>query len=641
MSLRRPRSHKIGISNIDFRTKRDIDNLSIFEPWIAPKDLGTMGNHNYKHPQTIFQSLFSPSGNINTHKDIVNDYPDPRFHTTAQFYKKNKILVNTKSFFNSQRVANLEESFKGKDVFTGDSTNVAEIMRIRKGKKFDGKKLIRNIFRKSFSREDHKNQEEKMERLFKDKQKANKNASQETQLVKINSYMDKGDKSINLKKIEEIRIALRRRYGNRKKINKIFQHWAKTFPNKITAYDAYRMINSLSIPINFNETKALIASGSNSRNEYLTLEEFSNLIHDPTKMLFDESKKLIYGEKEEKKICDKIISNNKSQFDDKNISKLKDFITQRLYILNKNMKEIIKDKYSFTDLIGEQNSTNINLIDFNKFLQGILSLKPSANLGKEEYIKRIFDEFKGKNDLLDMRSFNVNIFEKNSKEFMTKMKDKTLEICKEQYEEKKNKLQKYVNENVDKVKPLFFQKKIDLDKQILQKREIIENQKSAKDIINKSFEKQLNGTIPSSKWLHHIYDNRNQYFKYLNNIESSFSVKPIIKSINIKRNTRFSSVPAWRNTADILVGDEKSATFINEKERFTIDRDVNKEDKRKKIFDKMKKENRIRTTKEKYENNNFLRKFLKEEKNIYSDMEKSKRLAVYDEMSKNRNFIYE
>ena len=107
----------------------------------------------------------------------------------------------------------------------------------------------------------------------------NKNVIQETQLVKINTFFDKGNNTINMKKIEEIRKALRRRYGNRKKINKIFQQWAKTFPNKITSYDAYRMINSLSIPINYNETKAFIASGSNTGNEYLTLEEFYNFVN--------------------------------------------------------------------------------------------------------------------------------------------------------------------------------------------------------------------------------------------------------------------------------------------------------------------------------------------------------------------------
>jgi hypothetical protein len=49
--LRRARSHRIGISNIDFRSKKDVENLRIFEPWQAPKDLGTMGYKNYKNPK--------------------------------------------------------------------------------------------------------------------------------------------------------------------------------------------------------------------------------------------------------------------------------------------------------------------------------------------------------------------------------------------------------------------------------------------------------------------------------------------------------------------------------------------------------------------------------------------------------------
>ena len=437
MSLRRPRSHRVGISNIDFRTKRDIENINIFEPWQAPKDLGTMGYKNYRNSRTVFNNLFGPSEKINTYKDLVNDYPDPRFHTTAEFYKKNKILVNTKTFINSERVANLEETFKGKDVFNGDSTNVAEIMRIRKGKNLDNKNIIRNKYKEPFSVEERKIQEEKIKKLAKEKKSLNKNVIHETQLVKINSFIDKGDSMINLKKIEEVRKTLRRKYGNRKKINKIFQLWAKTFPNKITVYDAYKMINALSIPINYNETKAFIASGSKFGNDYLTIEEFSDLIHEPTEMQYADEKKYLIEEKEGNKFNEDIISNNKLQIDERNMLKLKDFISQRILVLNKSLKELSKEKYSVNNKDDFQNNLKLNKVDYDKFKKGILSLRPSENFGKEEYIKRLFDEYKGKDDLVDMKYFNENVYEKNSKEFMTKAKDKFLEISKEQYDEKK------------------------------------------------------------------------------------------------------------------------------------------------------------------------------------------------------------
>ena len=636
MSLRRTRSHKVGVSNIDFITKGEIDNLKIYKPWKAPKDLGTMGYKNYRNPRPIFKSLFEPTEKINTFKDLVNDYPDPRYYTTAQFYKKNNILLNTKTFLNNEKASNLEETFKGKDVFNGDSMNVAEIMNSRKGKIFDKKNLVKkNLNKEPFSIEDNKIQEEKMENLKKDKEKLNKNAIQETQLVKINTFIEK-DNEINLKKIEEIRQTLRRRYGNRKNINKIFQQWARTFPNKITIYDAYKMINSLSIPINYNETKAFIASGSNFGNEYLNIEEFSNLIYEPTSMNWGE-KKFNYEEKDLNMIGNNIILNNKTEIEGRNFDKLKNFIAQRILVLNKNMKELSKEKYSFKEGNVNKNESNLNLVDFDKFKKGILSLKPSDNFNKEEYIQKLFNEYKGKNDLVDMRYFCENIYEKTKNEFMSQMKDKTIEINKEQYIIKKNKLQNYINENKDRVKPLVFQKKIDLDKQLIEKNAMLLERKKEK----KKIQDQVNCTIPSTSWLHHIYDNRKEHYNKLNRAEHALSAKPTFKQNNLIRNTRFGAVPQWRKTSEILIGDETCGTYINEKDRFNIDRDIAKDDKKMKNMLALGKQNRIKTAIQKYEDNRFMKIYLQEEKDIYSNMEKSKKLSIYDERSKNMNFIIE
>ena len=636
MSLRRTRSHKVGVSNIDFITKGEIDNLKIYKPWKAPKDLGTMGYKNYRNPRPIFKSLFEPTEKINTFKDLVNDYPDPRYYTTAQFYKKNNILLNTKTFLNNEKASNLEETFKGKDVFNGDSMNVAEIMNSRKGKIFDKKNLVKkNLNKEPFSIEDNKIQEEKMENLKKDKEKLNKNAIQETQLVKINTFIEK-DNEINLKKIEEIRQTLRRRYGNRKNINKIFQQWARTFPNKITIYDAYKMINSLSIPINYNETKVFIASGSNFGNEYLNIEEFSNLIYEPTSMNWGE-KKFNYEEKDLNMIGNNIILNNKTEIEGRNFDKLKNFIAQRILVLNKNMKELSKEKYSFKEGNVNKNESNLNLVDFDKFKKGILSLKPSDNFNKEEYIQKLFNEYKGKNDLVDMRYFCENIYEKTKNEFMSQMKDKTIEINKEQYIIKKNKLQNYINENKDRVKPLVFQKKIDLDKQLFEKNAMLLERKKEE----KKIQDQVNCTIPSTSWLHHIYDNRKEHYNKLNRAEHALSAKPTFKQNNLIRNTRFGAVPQWRKTSEILIGDETCGTYINEKDRFNIDRDIAKDDKKMKNMLALGKQNRIKTAIQKYEDNRFMKIYLQEEKDIYSNMEKSKKLSIYDERSKNMNFIIE
>ena len=636
MSLRRARSHRVGISNIDFRSKKDEENLRIFEPWQAPKDIGTMGYKNYTNPMKIARNLFSPTERINTYKDKENDYPDPRYYTTAQFYKNNNIKINTKAFKNIERARNLEETYKGKDVFNGDSMNVAEIMRQRKGKTIDEKNIVNKLI--SFGPEEEKQRIKKVEKLSKDKKRINKNVIQETQLVRMN-IPHTMDNIINIKKIQEIRQALRRRYGNRRNINKIFQQWARTFPNKITVYDAYKMINSLCIPINYNETKAFIASGSDFGNEYLNLEEFSNLIFNENEKFNSgpykiSSEKVLFEEKDENNLKNKITANNKDIKDENNLEILKNFISQRIITLNKNIKELNKEKYSFLD--NNQINTNLNKCTYDKFLKGILSLKPSETFCKEEYIKHIFNEYKDKDNLIDMRLFCENVYEKNSKEYLTKLKDNLIDISKEQVNQKKETLKKYVSENKNK-KHLIYEKKYDLDEQILTKKNLLDKEKEEEE----KQPQQINSTVPSTKWIHHVYDNRKEHYNILNRAEHALSAKPNLKQNMFQGNTRFGANPPWRNTAEILIGDRNAATYINEKDRFNLDRDVAKDDKIKKEEIRIARQNRIKTARQKVEQNNYIKLFLKDEKEMYSDLKKCNRQVNYEELFKNKNFIIE
>ena len=638
MCLRRTRSHKMGISNIDFRTKKDKTNMAIFMPWQFPKFLGTMGYKCYKNPKPVFKKLFDASSEINTQKDIVNDYPDPRYFTIAHFYKKNKISINRKAFFCSEKVANFDESFKGKEIFNGDSMNIAEIMKARKAKNYDDKNnlscKLKNNMIINFSLEDHKIQTERKEKIIKNKLKENSTAKQETQLIKINSYNNM-ESTVNLKKIEEIRNAMRRKYGNRQNLNKVYKLWAKTNNKTITIKDAYDMINSLFVPINSNEAKVFIASASNFGNEYLNYEEFSNLIHDPSEMNFDNNnKEILNKEKDIEKIKNNLLTIGKQKYDSINIGKLKDFITDRISILNNNIKELTKEKYSFKN--DNSKIINMNLIDFNKFLEGILKLRPSDNFGKEEYIKKIFDEYKNKDGLLDMTFFGQKLYENNTREFMTKLKDKNIDVCKEQYNNKFNKLNNYIKENNEKFRPLYFKKINDLDNQILERK----NYKDKKLEEQKKFEQKLNSTIPSTKWIIHVFKNGKDHFNYLNKVEHTFSPKSPFKQNNkLICNTRFSSVPPWKNTAEILIGDEKSCSYINEKDRFKVYKEISREDKEIKFLLNLRKHNRIKKVLKKVNDNIKLKTYIRNEKDIYTDMEKSKRIWILDEKMKNRNLL--
>ena len=640
MSLRRPRSHTIGISNIDFRSKKDEQNLRIFEPWQVPKDLGTMGYKNYQNPRKIRKELFSPTERINTYKDIVNDYPDPRFYTTAKFYKDNNMNVKTKSFLNTERASNLEEIIKGKEPFIGDGMGISDIVRKRKGKK-DRKLQIEVDYNLL---DEQKRQINKTENLANEKKKINKNAILETQITKIDTKVTDNN-LVNMNKIIELRQALRRRYGNRKKPNKIFQQWAKTFPNKITVYDAYKMINSLNIPINYNETRALIASGSNQGNEFLNVEEFSNLIFNNNEDSYEipliEHAKInnILSEKEQNNLNNKIKDNNKEINDKVNLNILKDYLSQRTITFIKNLKEISRDKYLFTNIENNDKinmTKNNNKCNYDKFLQAVLSLNPPELFSKEKYIKLLFNEYKDKNDLIDIKNFVNILFENNSKEYMTKLKDNLSNKFKDQIEENKNSLKNYVLENKNK-KLLIYQKKYDLDNQLLIKKDNELKQKRE----NEKITTEINSTVPSTPWIHHIYDKRSEHFNILNRVEHSFSAKPSIKQNSLKGNTRFGSNPIWRNTSEILIGDKFSSTYINEKDRFNLDRDVAKDDKIKNEKIKKGREYRIKTAIQKFEENNYIKQFLKEEKDKYSQLEKSKRKYNYEELFKKKNFVIE
>ena len=58
---------------------------------------------------------------------------------------------------------------------------------------------------------------------------------------------------------------------------------------------------------------------------------------------------------------------------------------------------------------------NLNKCTEDKFLKGIISLRTWKTLCKEQYIKYIFNEYKDKDNLIDMRLFYENVYEKNVK----------------------------------------------------------------------------------------------------------------------------------------------------------------------------------------------------------------------------------
>ena len=135
MKIRKERSHRCGHTNIDFRTKNDVDNIKTFMPWKSKKEFGTMGNNFYSLSFNEKKKLMKVTENLNTLRNTHESVPDPKYYKTAQFYQSNNMQIKKKAMTCDEKLANLDESFKGKEKFTGDSLMIADLTKQRKKRK--------------------------------------------------------------------------------------------------------------------------------------------------------------------------------------------------------------------------------------------------------------------------------------------------------------------------------------------------------------------------------------------------------------------------------------------------------------------------------------------------------------------------
>ena len=49
MNVRKQRQHQCGLTNVDFRTKGDINSVDRFNHSLKYTDMGTMSKTNFKH----------------------------------------------------------------------------------------------------------------------------------------------------------------------------------------------------------------------------------------------------------------------------------------------------------------------------------------------------------------------------------------------------------------------------------------------------------------------------------------------------------------------------------------------------------------------------------------------------------------
>ncbi len=535
-----------GFSNVDFRSKGDFESLKLYEPWKIPKEFGTMGKSNYHISYSDAKKIFSVSKNLNKFRSIVHDSPDPKFYKTAMYYKKNKIKPNVVQDFYNERAAQLDEIDIGKDKYIGDSMMIADIYRYRTQKKDRISHPIKNIL----------NRQKFLNKYKKPKELQNKSAKLETQLVKLD-VNETLDNKIDLKKIQEIRFALRRRYANRTDIRKIFKEWDINCMGEITLYSAHDMINRLNIPINYNETRALIASSNTRGTESLNLEEFIHLIFSDNEALKVDLDKLEY--KDEKLFEEGIDSENIKNNMKKSILEMNK--TNEIFFI----KQQVHSRTTIINNEAHKNNINTEKCPKNEFIKLMRSLKLPEKYYRDILMNSLYNSYLNNDgtsmnltnfcdDCLKLREDNnfLQFKEKNLKFFEKKIKN--------QLDEKEETIKELMPEKNARLKLQDdLKQQIEEKKQIKKQFEIEENNK-LKDIINPQ---------PSTDFINKVYKDHFQMFKKLNEVEDKFSTKPNITKKD-KPKTRFNGNPMHKNTFYMINQDPRGSSFITEKDRFNI-----------------------------------------------------------------------
>ena len=619
MALRLERVHQCGTSNIDFRSKKDYESLTLYQPWKVPKDFGTMGQSCYYPSNTEMKNTFSVSENINQLKDKVQGSPNPKGYKTAKFYKEQKISPQIKSNFVSQRLAQLDESYIGKDIFTGDSMMIADINKFRKERKR----------KKRFLEKERLKRIQLKENINKDKREKNKEAYQETQLVNIEAEETLEGK-VDIKKLQEIRLCLRRRYANRTNFRKIFKEWDHSIAGEISVYDAHQMINSMAIPINYNETRALLASSNQRGTETLNLQEFMHLIFNDNPGLNVDLKKIKF--KEEKLYNEGIqVENLKKNM---KINILEMYKTDDVKFIKSYLRPRIP---KFISLMREEGAVG-ETCTIENFENVLKKFHFPDRYTQPQLIKAIYDSFLTKDEQsMDLKKFVDDCLYNVDKNNFFDFQDNYLNTISQKITKTKGELDQSCTALQDNQIKKEALKKEYLDEIKAKKIRILNEKKKPAPI-------EVVNTQPSTEFINKVFKDHKENYQKLNAIEDEFSAYPsLIKTL--KGKTRFGANPPHKDTFYMISQDKQGSSYISEDERFNI-RGENRnllveKEKENDNLNKLEKIKKFKNYQDIAANSSATSQMLYDQKELNSMLKRTMRLYDYEFRNKLRNEIIE
>ena len=470
-----------------------------------------------------------------------------------------------------------------------------------------------------------------LQKIEKEKAMINKESTHETQLVKINAK-ETLDNKIDLKKVQEIRLALRRRYANRTDFRKIFKEWDLNAIGEITVYSAHDMINRLNIPINYNETRALIASSNTRGTETLNLAEFMHLIFSDNEALKVDLDKIEF--KDEKLFSEGIETEN-----------VKNNLQKSILEMNKNneiltIKQQLHTRTSIINLTALNNNINKDKCTKEQFKFLMQTLKFPEKYYRDILMDTLFNSYINEDkETMNMTKLCEDCLNMKDENNFSDFKDRILENFKgkivNQDKDIEHAQTELKNERETRKELMQYLTRQIEDKKEREKKEKKLEEKNLKEVINLQ---------PSTAFINKVFKDNRLMFERLNKVEQTFVASPNIGLMD-QYKTRFNGNPKHKDTFYMINQDPRGSSHITEKERFNISSnnltDFVKFDKEKKRLKELAKLNSIR----KYEN---MRKEacktmekIFEQRDISCQNKRAARKYEYELLNKKRNEFVE
>ena len=572
MSLKKPRIHTSGISNIDFRTKNEIDKIRFYQPFHQSRDFINMGLENYHLPDSVHDKLFKPTFAINEKKYVENDIQNPKIYDTALFYQKNSMRIIPKTFKSGDKIKQLDTSnFRGGHEYNGDSLIIPDIYKMRNQIKENSRTLHENSLKNrlaniNINNNDNNNNKilcrNKSSVISKNERNVNNYNNNKKGMIKSMSECNYvGKNSINKEKLIQIKNKVYKHLFPHNNIKDIFLNWQGDYFNnhELTVFDLHKIINDLGININYNETNALILSANKRNTNTLNYDEFKSLFLNPNNMYRDYDN-IDIDEKNLPNINENKINENQKKLNLSKSQRLIDFKVSK----NDNyyeLKEIIKNRYpyfltSMNEIQNNSNKNNNNFCSKETFKEVLDSLKIPNKYKSTEIINSIFNKYSSYNNLNENNSQNLMNYMKflddcrniNDKKDFFDFQNNYLNSVKKKLDNNLQKRQKFNDVLIED-----YNNKKKYLKSLL-------NQKSAHEISKSLPSDFYNHYQPSLNFINMIFKDNDKYTQKYN--ESINELYPSFKNFddNIKNNMiNHERVKKEKMFKKELVGCEKGA----------------------------------------------------------------------------------